>query len=345
MTPSSIASSKAVRRSRKRRGLDDRGLEVFQLGLRVAERVGLQGDDVEPGCADQRLQRQEVGEREDVDAIAEAAQGGPDVEESDDAQTHVGVAGHDSRKRGRHELEVAVVRRCPAEVADGRDPTRLLGCMPAAADFRGPFQLQVIEEVGNDPGGELGEVLDACGEELVGGDGSIAEAQQRPDSRHRGEPLVEHRLPGVAIERFQDEAHVPGVEDQVVDVEQDTAPGGTGTGDEAVKPCRVTRPADDQRADLIDEALEYRQLGSREPRRRDALTVIFEAECLDHVEHAIAKRARVRNLVEVGDGVHAWCGDPAHTLVDARRPRIRKLRRSCPGPHRYAFVAENAPAS
>ena len=176
-----------------------------------------------------------------------------------------------SRKRGRHELEVAVVRRCPAEVADGRDPTRQLGCMPAAADLRGPFQLQVIEEVGNHPGRQLGEVLDACGEELVGRDGAVAEAQHRPDSRHRREPLVEHRLPGVAIERLEHEAHVPGVEDQVVDVEQDAAPGGTGTRHEAVKPRRVSRPADDQRADLVDQTLEYRQLGAREPGRRDAV--------------------------------------------------------------------------
>jgi len=94
---------------------------------------------------------------------------------------------------------------------------------------------------------------------------AVAEAEQRAQSRHRREPLVEHRLAGIAIERLEDQAHVAGVEDQVVDVEQDAAPCGSGANDQAVEARRVSRPADDQRADVADEALEDGQLGSGEP--------------------------------------------------------------------------------
>ena len=165
----------------------------------------------------------------------------------------------------------------------------------------------------------------------------MAPSQRRSSAPIRdidGEPLVEHRLSGVAIERLEHEAHVPGVEDQVVDVEEDTAPGGTGTvtrlSSRAVYRVRqmTSVRTSPMRRSSIGSSARVNQVAEMR------LTVIFEAERLDHVEHAIAKRARVRHLVEIRDGVRAWRGDPAHTLIDARRPRIRKLRRSCPGPHR-----------
>ena len=152
---------KAVGRGRERRGVHDGRLEIFQLGFRVAERVGLQGNDVEPGGADERLQREEVREREDLDAVIEGAQRGPDVEVSDDQQAEISVAAHDSRQRGRDDLEIAVVGRRAAEIADGLDALRWLWGAPCLPDVRRSLQLRVVEKVGYDPRGELCKIFDA----------------------------------------------------------------------------------------------------------------------------------------------------------------------------------------
>src|ERR1700686_1596665 len=183
--------SKAVRRGRKRRGLDDRRLEILQLGFRVAEHVGLQGHDVETGRPDERLQRQEVGEREDVDTIAEAAQRRSDIEESHDQQPHIGVAGHDLGKRGRHELEVAVVGWRPAEVADAGDAVRGLGRLAGTPYLRGALEIEVVEKVRHDPRRQMRKFLDARREKVVGRYRPVAEPEHCTDSRHGSEPFVE----------------------------------------------------------------------------------------------------------------------------------------------------------
>jgi hypothetical protein len=137
----------------------------------------------------------------------------------------------------------------------------------AAAYLVRSLQLQIVEEIGNDPGWQLRELLDARREKVVRRDGAVADAQQRPDSRHRREPLVEHLLAGMPIQGFEDQADVPGVEDQVVDVEEHAAARCSSAGDQAVEPWRIASPADHQRVDIADQPLEDRQLGSREPRR------------------------------------------------------------------------------
>src|SRR5450755_521340 len=103
------SAERVCRRGHGRR-LDNCRLEVFELRLRVAEDVGLERHDVEVGRPDQRLQREEVCQRQDVDPLAETAQRAAEVEKPHDEQAHVLVSGHHLRKRAGDQLEVTVVR-------------------------------------------------------------------------------------------------------------------------------------------------------------------------------------------------------------------------------------------
>ena len=234
---------------------------------------------------------------------------------------------HDIRERGGDQFEVAIVRRRPAEVTDAGDRIRPRRCVALAPDFGRAFQLQAVEEIRDHPRRHLREVLDARREEVVGGDRAVAQAEHRAETRHRSEPLIEQHFARRSVECLEHEIHIAVVEDQVVDVEEDSAASGARACDEVVHPRRVACPADDQGLHVADQSLEDRQLCSGEPCGRDVLGGRVLAERLDHVEDAIAKGARVGHLVHVRDCVPGGCGDRAHALFQARRPRIRKLRR------------------
>ena len=184
----------------------------------------------------------------------------------------------------------------------------------------GDIQLLGVHEVGDDAAGIAAHLFDHPRQVRIGGDGAVTFPERCLLSPHVGIPPIQcTRIRGVGVEGVHDERDTPGIDDQVIHIEEHPLALATGPHDQAGQWRRVSAAADDDCVGLINQRADAVVLAGPEEAGGNHAT--FQGQGLDHVVDAIPEGAVVRLIIQIGNASFPF-QEGLHPITERYSPRI-----------------------
>ena len=302
-------TAKGGGRGRDRRDCDGGGLEVFDLALRVGERVAAERREIDVDLRERREEPWPCDERQPVDAVAECGELRTRPHIADEQEARARMVAQHRRQRRLGEREIEIVHDRAAQVRETHDLVVAGAAGGGMARALGGRELRRAEDVPHDDARDAG----AFGR----GDERLGRAEKRIAGDERLPIALDVRAPAGALVLGQERKRVlryrGGLEHEIVAREDERSPERARGREPARHPVAHRDAIDDDQVGGGDRGRQ-RRVGEIVCVARDTA----EAQLLAKVPDAVA----VRRAVDPRDEEHV-------AELRSRRHVARTRRRGC----------------